>query len=127
MLRHEEKFVVGFARFAIAFLVGAVPSAASARPNNAAAFYAGVAEVLWKACGMPWYAHGGGVGGRGNLRVAKTPPPTVGVGGEAGVPIKKTTRHAASLHPLGNGRIGFKPPYSQRETSVKVPYAFKLL
>ncbi len=69
---------------------------------------------------MPWYAHGGEVGGRGNLRIAKTPPSTVGAGGETGAPIKKTTRHAASLRPLGNGRIGFKPPHSKRETSVKV-------
>jgi len=32
---------------------------------------------------------------------------------------KITTRHAASLHPPKNGRIGFKPPYSKREPSQK--------
>ena len=32
-----------------------------------------------------------------------------------------TTRHAASLRTPRNGRIGFKPPYSKREASVKVP------
>jgi len=32
-----------------------------------------------------------------------------------------TTRHAASLRPPRNGRIGFKPPYSKRETAAKGP------
>ena len=31
-----------------------------------------------------------------------------------------TTRPAASLRPSGNGRIGFKPPYSKRETAAPV-------
>ena len=30
-----------------------------------------------------------------------------------------TTRHAASLRPSKNGRIGFKPPYSKGESSQK--------
>ena len=30
-----------------------------------------------------------------------------------------TTRHAASLRPSRNGRIGFKPPYSKGEPSQK--------
>ena len=30
-----------------------------------------------------------------------------------------TTRHAASLRTPWNGRIGFKPPYSKRETAAK--------
>ena len=38
-----------------------------------------------------------------------------------------TTRHAASLRPLGNGRIGFKPPYSKREPAAKGRYGFNLL
>ena len=33
----------------------------------------------------------------------------------------QTTRHAASLRPSGNGRIGFKPPYSKRGTAAKSP------
>ena len=33
-----------------------------------------------------------------------------------------TTRHAASLRPPRNGRIGFKPRYSKRETAEKCPY-----
>ena len=33
----------------------------------------------------------------------------------------QTARHAASLRPSGNGRIGFKPPYSKRETAAKSP------
>ena len=37
-----------------------------------------------------------------------------------------TTRHAASLRPLRNGRIGFKPPYSKRETAAKGPYGANL-
>ena len=58
-------------------------------------------------------------GGRGNLRDAKTPP-------TARLPPMKptvfiTTRHAASLRPPRNGRIGFKPPYSKRETAAKGP------
>ncbi len=32
-----------------------------------------------------------------------------------------TTRHAASLRTPRNGRIGFKPPYSKRETLCKNP------
>ena len=32
-----------------------------------------------------------------------------------------TTRHAASLRPSRNGRIGFKPPYSKREPVAKDP------
>ena len=30
-----------------------------------------------------------------------------------------TTRHAASLRPSRNGRIGFKPPYSKRGNAAK--------
>ena len=33
-----------------------------------------------------------------------------------------TTQHAASLRPPRNGRIGFKPRYSKRETAEKCPY-----
>ena len=40
---------------------------------------------------------------------------------------KITTQHAASLHPSRNGRIGFKPPYSKRESAEKGPYGFNLL
>ena len=32
---------------------------------------------------------------------------------------QKTTRHAASLRPSGNGRMGFKPPYSKRGNPSK--------
>ncbi len=38
-----------------------------------------------------------------------------------------TTRHAASLRPSENGRIGSKSRYSQRETTTKAPYGFNLL
>ena len=75
-------------------------------------------------------------GGRGNLRVAKTPPLQSALRGDRGgdyhprppfTPRRQqrerrrriTTRHAASLHPPKNGRIGFKPPYSKREPSQK--------
>ena len=58
------------------------------------------------------------------------PAPTVGIAGHIatghhirptgntghGVKAKETTRHAASLRPPRNGRIGCKPPYSQRGT-----------
>ena len=37
------------------------------------------------------------------------------------------TRRAAPLRPPRNGRIGFKPPYSKRETAVKAPYGVNLL
>jgi len=33
-------------------------------------------------------------------------------------------RHAASLRPSENGRIGFKPPYSKRGTAAKAPSIF---
>ena len=36
------------------------------------------------------------------------------------------TRHAASLRPPRNGRIGFKPPYSKGEPAAKAPYGFNL-
>ena len=36
------------------------------------------------------------------------------------------TRHAASLRPLRNGGIGFKPPYSKRETATKGPAGVQL-
>ena len=36
-------------------------------------------------------------------------------------------RHAASLRPPRNRRIGFKSPYSKRETSVKFSSGFNLL
>ena len=38
-----------------------------------------------------------------------------------------TTRRVASLRPSRNGRIGFKPPYSKRESAEKGPYGFNLL
>ena len=38
-----------------------------------------------------------------------------------------TTRHAASLRPPRNGRIGFKPPYSKRGAAEKSPHGFNLL
>ena len=39
---------------------------------------------------------------------------------------QKTTQHAASLRPSGNGRIRFKPPYSKRGNPPKAPYGLNL-
>ena len=72
------------------------------------------------------------------------PAPTVGIAGRSlgGLPPSTpftprrqqrerrrqiTTRHAASLRPSRNGRIGFKPPYSKRGTLPKAPHGFNLL
>ena len=81
---------------------------------------------------------GRGRDGRGNLRENREDPaPTVGIAGRSlgGLPPpppiyapqtttgtawrRITTRHAASLRPPRNGRIGFKPPYSKRGTAKK--------
>ena len=43
----------------------------------------------------------------------------------SGTALRWTTmRHAASLRPSENGRIGFKPPYSKRGTAAKAPSIF---
>ena len=82
--------------------------------------------------------------GRGNLRVAKTPPLQSALRGDRWgdyhprppfTPRRQqrerrrwiTMRHAASLRPSRNGRIGFKPPYSKRGTLPKGPCRFNLL
>ena len=147
-MRRAASFYAGFAAenhisinyqlasLAIAFLVGAMPSAASARPNSAASFYVIFAR--------PWYAHGGNGRWAGESSRCEDPAPTVGIAGRSlgGLPPSTpftprrqqrerrrqiTTRHAASLRPSRNGRIGFKPPYSKRETAAKDPYGFNLL
>ena len=54
------------------------------------------------------------------VRIANHPVPVGGVRLSTGTAWRRiTTRHAASLHPPRNGRIGFKPPYSKRESSQK--------
>ena len=77
-----------------------------------------------------------GVGGRGNLRAAKArkrrgvprrykdhPFRACGGGGRGNLRENRedqiTTRRAASLRPSGNGRMGFKPPYSKRGNPSK--------
>ena len=82
--------------------------------------------------------------GRGNLRFAKTPPLQSALRGDRWgdyhprppfTPRRQqrerrrwiTMRHAASLRPSRNGRIGFKPPYSKRGTLPKGPCRFNLL
>ena len=90
--------------------------------------------------GLAWYAHGDGGGGwAGESSRCEDPTPTVGMGGDSVAMHRHrpsfattwastgtangrvATRHAASLRPLRNGGIGFKPPYSKRETATKGP------
>ena len=62
------------------------------------------------------------------VRIANHPVPVGGVRLSTGTAWRRiTTRHAASLRPSKNGRIGFKPPYSKRETAAKAPHGFNLL
>ena len=140
-MRRAASFYAGFAAenhisinyqlasLAIAFLVGAMPSAASARPNSAASFYVIFAR--------PWYAHGGNGRWAGESLRCEDPAPTVGIAGRGMRRMRHrpsfapawastgtanggiTTRHAASLRPSSNGRIGFKPPYSKKRPRQK--------
>ena len=67
----------------------------------------------------PSFAPMGGSTGMANGRITprRWKNRRVPIGGRLEVHI--TTRRAASLRPPRNGRIGFKPPYSKRETAAK--------
>ena len=75
-----------------------------------------------------WYGVGTGmvypyVGVTGRARDVRMVGARYGGGEEIFALRPKTaTRHAASLRPPRNGRIGFKPPYSKRETAAEGPY-----
>ena len=77
--------------------------------------------ALGSQCDAQGHPRKGRLQGRG-LRNAKIPPPipsTMPIPCPACLPPKSptvfiATRHAASLRPPRNGRIGFKPAYSQK-------------
>ena len=92
----------------------------------------------WEACGESGIRMEGRWAGESSL--CEDPAPTVGIARRVMRRMRHrpsftpkghqwerrkdgiTTRRAASLRPLRNGRIGFKPPYSKRGTAAKPPY-----